>query len=86
MEGAHFRKSKKLESFSEQLLVDCDKVDHGCQGGLMDNGFKFLEKNDVELEKDYPYTAKNGACAADKHPKTNVEVTTFTDVKAAEPD
>jgi cathepsin L len=27
MEGAHFLKGNKLESFSEQQLVDCDKVD-----------------------------------------------------------
>merc|ERR1711957_1028027 len=33
MEGAHFLKGGKLESFSEQQLVDCSKVNHGCAGG-----------------------------------------------------
>lgn len=30
---------QKLTVLSEQQLVDCDKVDHGCQGGIMQNGY-----------------------------------------------
>ena len=46
-------------SFSEQNLVDCDKVDHGCLGGLMTNAFEFIEKEKgIDTESSYPYTAK----------------------------
>merc|ERR1712125_117819 len=47
LEGANQIASGKLTSFSEQQFVDCDKVDQGCNGGLMDNGFKFAEKNAI---------------------------------------
>lgn len=51
-----------LTSMSEQQLVDCDKVDSGCQGGLMDNGFTYLEKNPTCTESSYPYKGADGSC------------------------
>merc|ERR1712187_355374 len=51
-----------LPSLSEQQLVDCDKVDAGCSGGLMDNGFSFLEKNDACSESSYKYKGTGGSC------------------------
>ena len=36
VEGADFLANGKLQSFSEQQVADCDKVDQGCNGGLMD--------------------------------------------------
>jgi len=63
-EGAVFKKTNKLESFSEQQLVDCSASfgNQGCNGGLMDNGFKYIIKNGITLEDNYPYTAKDGKC------------------------
>mmetsp|Transcript_2045 Transcript_2045/g.2627 ORF Transcript_2045/g.2627 Transcript_2045/m.2627 type:complete len:477 (+) Transcript_2045:57-1487(+) len=61
LEGAYYIKYKKLVSFSEQDLVSCDHVDQGCNGGLMDNAYKFIEKNGgLCSEDDYPYTAGHG--------------------------
>ncbi|XP_061503275.1 uncharacterized protein LOC1273088 isoform X1 [Anopheles gambiae] len=59
VEGLHQIKTKKLESYSEQELIDCDKVDNGCGGGYMDDAFKAIEQlGGLELENDYPYEAK----------------------------
>merc|ERR1712167_394156 len=65
VEGAMFLKSGKLESYSEQQLVDCSSSfgNMGCNGGLMDNAFKYIEGAPRELESDYPYTARNGKCS-----------------------
>jgi C1A family cysteine protease len=64
LEGLHFIKNGTLLSFSEQQLVDCSSSygNDGCNGGLMDDAFKYVEAKGVELESTYPYTAKSGTC------------------------
>merc|ERR1712139_92218 len=51
---------------SEQQFVDCSKSfgNMGCSGGLMDNAFKYAEKNAICTEQSYPYKAKGGSCQA----------------------
>merc|ERR1712039_838387 len=70
---------------SEQQFVDCDTTtDHGCQGGLMDNAFKYAEQNAICTEASYAYKAKSGTCEASSCtvglPKG--KVTGFKDVTA----
>jgi len=60
LEGAWEIAGNKLTSLSEQQFVDCDKVDQGCNGGLMDNAFKFAEQNAICTEESYPYTSGQG--------------------------
>jgi len=63
LEGAWEIATGNLVSFSEQQFVDCDKAsDQGCNGGLMDNAFKYAEQNAICTEESYPYTARGGTC------------------------
>ena len=57
-------KTGNLVKYSEQQLVDCDTAtgDEGCQGGLMDTAFGYIEQNPLESEADYGYTAIGGKC------------------------
>ena len=47
-----FLSSGNLQSFSEQQLVDCSKQNNGCNGGLMDYAFNYIETNPLETESD----------------------------------
>ena len=90
LEGAYAIKTGNLASFSEQQLVDCDNYknggrDMGCNGGLMDNAFTWIMKNDgLCLEKDYPYvsgtTKTAGACQNKCVVVSGTDIQTFVDV------
>jgi len=63
MEGAHFKKTGKLISLSEQNLVDCVKEDYGCSGGLPFDGISYAIRNGgIDTEASYRYTARDGRC------------------------
>jgi cathepsin L len=82
LEGAKFLKTGELVALSEQNLLDCDHVDLGCSGGLMDNAFKFDEKSGgLCSETDYPYQAKqNKICNTNCTDVPGSIVKTFIDV------
>merc|ERR1719506_3288967 len=77
LEGAFFVATGKLQSLSEEDLVQCDhNGDQGCNGGLMDNAFEWIQKNGICLESDYPYTSGTGITGTCKKSCTAVATNT----------
>jgi cathepsin L len=86
LEGVHAIKRGSLLSFSEQQLVDCSGSygNQGCNGGLMDDAFNYVQAKGIELESVYPYTAQDGSCRYDAS-KVQFKNTGHTDVPQNNP-
>ncbi|WOK98724.1 senescence-specific cysteine protease SAG39-like [Canna indica] len=86
MEGITKLTMGKLISLSEQELVDCDVhgEDQGCNGGLMDDAFDFIIKNNgLAAESNYPYKATDGTCNTQKSSPCAASIGDYEDVPAA---
>jgi len=76
IESQYAIKTGNMVQFSEQQLVDCDKVDQGCNGGLMEDAFKSLETTGVMTETAYPYKGTGQTCKFDAS-KVQAKVTGY---------
>ncbi|KAJ6799421.1 senescence-specific cysteine protease SAG39-like [Iris pallida] len=84
-EGITKLSTGKLVSLSEQEIVDCDVTsdDQGCNGGEMDDAFKYIIKNKgITTEANYPYTASDGTCNTKKAASHAASIAGFEDVTA----
>lgn len=90
IEGAYQIASGSLVSLSEEELVQCDdNGDMGCNGGLMDNAFTWVESHGLAKESAYPYTSGTGIrglCSRTKENEGVVTVSGFTDVRQGDED
>ncbi|ELT97360.1 hypothetical protein CAPTEDRAFT_147978 [Capitella teleta] len=86
VEGQWAIQKKKLLSLSEQELVDCDKVDLGCNGGLPLQAYKEIMRiGGLETEKDYPYEGKGDKCVFEKA-EVEVNITGAVNISSNEDD
>jgi cathepsin L len=84
LEGQHFKASGTLVSLSEQNLVDCSGAqgNMGCNGGLMDQAFEYIQVNKgIDTEDSYPYEAADKQCRF-KSANVGATDTGFTDIKS----
>ena len=88
VEGVHQIKTGKLVAVSEEELVSCSHNGNmGCNGGLMDNAFKWIIKNKgIDTEEDWKYTAKVGKCGFVHRHRREVSITGFKDVPSEDED
>eukprot|EP01083_Nonionella_stella_P310481 1103153_1 len=84
IEGQWFLSNGTLVSISEQELVSCDTIDQGCNGGLMDNAFKWLVQNrggKIATEASYPYVSGGGSVPSCQSGKvTGATITGYQDL------
>lgn len=78
LEFLYYRAKGVFKTLSEQMLVDCDTSDSGCNGGLVEYTLTWIKKNGgIMYDADYPYTGVKAVCKSDKSKYADFEVTRY---------
>jgi C1A family cysteine protease len=87
IEGAYKIAGGALTDLSEEMLVQCDTTDSGCNGGLMDNAFDWVASHGIASLADYPYTSTSGTRGTcNSEAEAVVTVSGHTDVTSGDED
>jgi len=62
---------------STQQMVDCDKQDQGCSGGVFPTSFNYIKTYGLMAETSYPYEGRDSTCRYNSS-KVAARVTGFT--------
>ncbi len=64
IEGQYALKYKKSVSMSVQQLLDCSPYDSGCNGGMPDTAFSYIQQaGGIQSWSSYPFAGYQGYCA-----------------------
>ncbi|VAI52339.1 ervatamin-B-like [Triticum dicoccoides] len=81
IEGIHKIKRGILVPLSEQQLVDCDRAERGCNGGLPSEAFQWIKTNGgITAASSYRYKAAVGRCLINR--KSAAKITGSIRVKS----
>ena len=79
IESAYAIKNNVLYNLSQQELLDCSYLNHGCQGGSMDLAFQFVTRNGLCTNSSYPYQAMREECQK-RDCDSVVQISNYSDV------
>ncbi|XP_078061002.1 LOW QUALITY PROTEIN: cathepsin L-like [Mustelus asterias] len=84
IESMWFIRTKKLVELSEQELVDCDTLDHGCRGGYPYNAFNsIINMGGIMDSEDYSYRGIKDVCAF-KQSKVSAKIQSYRNIRPHE--
>ena len=79
VESAHAIENNVLYNLSQQELLDCSYLNHGCNGGSMDLAFQFIMRNGLCTNGSYPYQAMRSECQK-RDCESVVQISNYSDV------
>ncbi|CAN2391690.1 Belongs to the peptidase C1 family [Pristimantis euphronides] len=77
IESRYCIKNNKLNTLSEQQLVDCDHVDQACCGGLPINALMYVTQHGVMKAEDYEYEQKQKECGFNEDKAIQLNLTKY---------